>query len=71
MLYASSRLTVMTIASAEAEIEVTKKLEAGTPEEITESVIVEEMEPESKSKGTAEGAAKGRGFERPKRPGRR
>ncbi|KAI4167120.1 MAG: hypothetical protein LQ343_007482 [Gyalolechia ehrenbergii] len=62
MVYASFKKLVMDAASAEGEFEVTKKLEASSPSEITPEIIAEEFQPKVEQK---------QGFARPKRPGKR
>ncbi|KAF2229024.1 actin depolymerizing protein [Viridothelium virens] len=62
MLYASSRASIIAIAASEAGIEVSKKLEATNPDEITAQTLHDEFNPKSEQKS---------GFARPKRPGRR
>jgi twinfilin-like protein len=63
MLYAASRGNVVSLAQNEGGLKVVKKLEATNPEEVSEQVILEEFRVEKK--------AEGKGFARPKRPGRR
>ncbi|KAI9659418.1 MAG: Twinfilin-1 [Bathelium mastoideum] len=62
MLYASSRSSVIALASSEAGIEVAKRFEATNPDEITAQTLYEEFHPKQEQKS---------GFARPKRPGRR
>ncbi|KAI4279849.1 MAG: hypothetical protein L6R38_004909 [Xanthoria sp. 2 TBL-2021] len=62
MIYASFKKVVMDTASAEAGIEIAKKLEASSPAEITPEMIGEEFQPRQEQK---------QGFARPKRPGKR
>ncbi|ETN39126.1 uncharacterized protein HMPREF1541_05349 [Cyphellophora europaea CBS 101466] len=66
MVYASSRSGVLDAAKS-GGVEVSKRLEAGDPEEITEQRLNDEA---GVSGGADAGAAKS-GFARPKRPGRR
>lgn len=65
MLYASSRAFVLQIAKAEGVV-VNKRIEAGSPEEVGEDRLKDEVEPKAE-----EGPPKSGGFARPKRPGRR
>jgi twinfilin-like protein len=62
MVYASSRSWVVRIAETEAGLAIEKKLEMSDPDEITESTIEEEFRPKVEVK---------KGFDRPKRPGRK
>lgn len=64
MLYAASRNGIIHQVAPEAGITVTKKLEAGDPDEVTEAVVLEEVEGKEKVEVK-------KGFDRPKRPGRR
>ena len=65
MVYASSKRSVLEAARLQG-VEVTKRLEASGPEEITPAMLREEVEPKG------DGAAGGKqGFARPKRPGKR
>jgi twinfilin-like protein len=63
MLYAASRGNVVSLAQGDGGLKVVKKLEATNPEEVTESVILEEFREEAKEEK--------KGFAKPKRPGRR
>lgn len=63
MVYASSRNNVVSLAK-ENGLEVSKRIEAGEPEDITESRLKEEMDPKVEVETKS-------GFARPKRPGRR
>ncbi len=63
MVYASSRRAVATYGESEG-LQVDKKIEASTPDEISESRLAEEVKPKQEEKVD-------RGFARPKRPGRR
>ncbi|KAL9603920.1 MAG: hypothetical protein Q9219_000858 [cf. Caloplaca sp. 3 TL-2023] len=62
MVYASFKKIVMDAVSQEGGFEVTKKLEASSPSEITPEMIEEEYQPRQEQK---------QGFARPKRPGKR
>lgn len=66
MVYASSRSGVLEAAKAEG-VCVSKRLEAGDPEEITEQKLNDEIGVDAANEA---GATKS-GFARPKRPGRR
>lgn len=81
MLYAASKNSVISITAPEAGLTVEKKMEAGGPEDLEGDVVEREIggsesvageggdsEASAGSMGTA-GA--GRGFARPKRPGRK
>ena len=63
MLYAASRGNVVSFAQKEGGLKVAKKLEATNPEEVTESVVLEEFKEEVR--------VEAKGFAKPKRPGRR
>ena len=74
MLYASFRLSVVQAARDEG-VEVTKRMEIGSPDEIGEDRLKDEVVPLGSGAAAADdgggsGAAK-QGFARPKRPGRR
>lgn len=70
MLYASSRNGVLLISKNEG-IDVAKRIEAGSPDEVDEGRLADEMKPSGDS-GTSTPTGTGRqGFARPKRPGRR
>lgn len=62
MLYAASSRSAVGLAQTEAGITVAKKIEAGSPDEISQESIDADLHPEVAVK---------KGFERPKRPGRR
>ena len=62
-MYASSRRSALQVAQTEG-VNVAKKIEASMPEEITEGMLREEVNP------TQETGAK-QAFARPKRPGKR
>lgn len=62
MLYAASSRSAVQVAEAEAGIKVDKKIEAGTPEDVTEESILGDLHPKVEVK---------KAFERPKRPGRK
>lgn len=63
MLYAASRVNVITLAQTEGGLAVGKRIEATNPEEVSEEVILEEFK-EVK-------VEEKKGFSKPKRPGRR
>lgn len=63
MVYASSRNNIVSLAKDEG-LDVSKRIEAGEPDDITESRLREEMEPKVEAETK-------QGFARPKRPGRR
>lgn len=65
MVYASSKRSVLEVARVDG-VEVAKRLEASGPEEVTEAMLREEVQPKSDSS-----AAGKQGFARPKRPGKR
>lgn len=67
MVYASTRASVLQLAKSEG-VNVTKRLEAGDPDEVTEQRLADEAGLNSASLET--GAPK-QGFAKPKRPGRR
>jgi len=62
MLYAASSRSAVQVAEAEAGIKVEKKIEAGTPEDVTEESVLGDLHPKVEVK---------KAFERPKRPGRK
>lgn len=74
MLYASLRANVVHVARDEG-VEVAKRIEIGSPDEIREDRLKEEVAPSGGDNSAAAedgsaGAAK-QGFARPKRPGKR
>lgn len=72
MLYASFSRSMTATAKAEADVKVSKRMEASGPEEISESAIRQEMDPQPEAQeSTAGSAVASSGFARPKRPGRR
>ncbi|KAL4931921.1 twinfilin [Aspergillus undulatus] len=62
MLYASSRMYALSVAE-EQSLKVSKKIEAGTPDEVTGERLHEEVHP-------PQNESVNRGFARPRRPGR-
>ncbi|KAE8447076.1 hypothetical protein EG329_011060 [Mollisiaceae sp. DMI_Dod_QoI] len=62
MLYAASSRSAVQIAEAEAGIAIEKKIEASSPEDISEESIESDLHPKVEVK---------KAFERPKRPGRK
>ncbi len=72
MVYASSLRSITAAAEKEAGIEVKKKIEAGSAEDVTEEVVREAMEEMDGGEptGTKESTA-AKAFSRPKRPGKR
>ena len=71
MLYASSRNGALLIAKAEG-VEVSKRIEAGAPDELDEHRLSGEIKSSETedSSGPSAGTAR-QGFARPKRPGKR
>lgn len=62
MLYAASSRSAVQVATDEAGLTVEKRVEAGSPDEISEQSILDDLHPKVEVK-TA--------FARPKRPGRK
>jgi twinfilin-like protein len=62
MLYAASSRSAIQVAEAEAGLKVEKKIEASSPDEISEESIDGDLHPKVEVK---------KAFERPKRPGRK
>jgi twinfilin-like protein len=62
MLYAASSRSAIQVAEAEAGLKVEKKIEASSPDEISEESIDADLHPKVEIK---------KAFERPKRPGRK
>ncbi|KAH7061169.1 hypothetical protein B0J12DRAFT_646775 [Macrophomina phaseolina] len=62
MVYATSRRFALYLAESDAGLEIHKRLEFGSPEDITPGTIDEEFAPKEEKKA---------GFSKPKRPGRR
>ncbi|TAQ87709.1 hypothetical protein B7494_g3957 [Chlorociboria aeruginascens] len=62
MLYAASSRSAVQIAEAEAGLKVEKKVEAGSPEDISAESIDDDLHPKVQVK---------KAFDRPKRPGRK
>lgn len=67
MVYASARASVLQVAKTEG-VNVTKRLEAGDVDEITEARLADEV---GVTSAAQEPAASKQGFARPKRPGKR
>lgn len=67
MLYASFRANVVYVAKDE-NVEVSKRIEIGDPDEIDEQRLTEETAPAA---GQDAGSGAKQGFARPKRPGKR
>jgi len=67
MVYASARAGVLQVAKSEG-VNVTKRLEAGDADEITESRLADEV---GSKNTTQEVPASKQGFAKPKRPGKR
>ncbi|KAL9111275.1 MAG: hypothetical protein Q9227_004354 [Pyrenula ochraceoflavens] len=63
MVYASSRNSVVQLAKDE-DVEVSKRIEVGGPEDVTETSLRDEVMPKAETETK-------QGFARPKRPGRR
>ncbi|KAF4638050.1 hypothetical protein G7Y89_g7 [Cudoniella acicularis] len=62
MLYAASSRSAVQVADTEAGIKVEKKIEASSPEDISEASVLDDLHPKVEVK---------KAFERPKRPGRK
>lgn len=62
MLYAASSRSAVSIAEQEAGLQIAKRIEAGSPEDISGKSIDEDLHPKVEVK---------KAFERPKRPGRK
>lgn len=62
MLYAASSRSVVQVATEEAGLKVEKRVEAGSPDEVSEQSILDDLHPKVEVKT---------GFARPKRPGRK
>jgi twinfilin-like protein len=62
MLYAASSRSAVQVAEAEAGLKIEKKLEASTPEDVSEESVLGDLHPKVEVK---------KAFERPKRPGRK
>jgi len=62
MLYAASSRSAIQVAEAEAGLKVEKKIEASSPDEISEETIDADLHPKVEIK---------KAFERPRRPGRK
>jgi twinfilin-like protein len=62
MLYASSSRSAVQFAESEAGLQIEKKIEAGSPEDISAESIEADLHPKVEVK---------KAFERPRRPGRR
>lgn len=72
MVFASSLRSITAVAEREAGIEVKKKIEAGSAEDVTEEVVREALEDMDGggTTGTKESTVE-KAFSRPKRPGKR
>ena len=62
MLYAASSRSAQQMAEAEAGLRIERKIEASEPGDVTRESVEGDLHPVAEVK---------RGFERPKRPGRR
>lgn len=62
MLYAASSRSVVQLAEAEAGLSIERKIEAGSPEDVSQESIDSDLHPKVEVKKT---------FERPRRPGRK
>jgi twinfilin-like protein len=62
MLYAASSRSAQQLAEAEAGLTIEKKIEASSPEDVTQESIDEDLHPKVEVK---------KAFERPRRPGRK
>jgi len=62
MLYAASSRSAVQVATEEAGLAIEKRVEAGSPDEISEQSILDDLHPKAEVKT---------GFARPKRPGRK
>jgi twinfilin-like protein len=62
MLYAASSRSAVEIAEGQAGLKIEKKIEASSPDEVTEESIEGDLHPKVEVK---------KAFERPKRPGRK
>jgi twinfilin-like protein len=62
MLYAASSRSAVGIAEGQAGLKIEKKIEAGSPDDVTEESIDGDLHPKVEVK---------KAFERPKRPGRK
>lgn len=71
MLYATTRNSMIHVVLPEAGIDVTKRLEATNPDEISVEDVLAEVEPEGQQSVATSSAGTSRGFARPKRPGKR
>lgn len=70
MLYASCRSSILAAAADQAELHIANRLEASSPLEVTEEMVIEAAEPKQAVDDENRRAA-GRAFSKPKRPGRR
>lgn len=62
MLYAASSRSAQQLAESEAGLTIEKKIEASSPEDVTQESIDEDLHPKVEVK---------QAFSRPKRPGRK
>ena len=62
MLYAASSRSAQQLAESEAGLTIEKKIEASSPEDVTQESIDDDLHPKVEVKT---------GFQRPKRPGRK
>lgn len=70
MLYASSRQSVLNVAQS-IGLTVDKKLEATDTDDVTEKAIEDEFGVQQANESPAGALGTGRGFAKPKRPGRK
>lgn len=72
MLYATSRSTTVATALPKVGLEITKRLEATSPEDITEEMVLDGLGLKQQAQAQGDNPApSSRGFARPKRPGKR
>ena len=62
MLYAASSRSTVQLAESEAGLAIEKRIEAGSPDDVSQESIDADLHPKVEVKKT---------FERPKRPGRK
>jgi len=62
MLYAASSRSAVAVAESQAGLKIDKKIEAGSPDEVSAESIDDDLHPKVEVK---------KAFDRPKRPGRK
>ena len=71
MVYASLSRSIMSAAASEANLDISKRLEASEPDELTDDMFADSTGLTAKGGTSQQESSTKAGFARPKRPGRR